>query len=31
MSVVGELQVRVQYGKQTEALKLIVVSGRGPS
>ena len=31
MSVVGELQVKVQYGKQTKALKLIVVSGSGPS
>ena len=31
MSVVGELQVKVQYGEQTENLKLIVVSGRGPS
>ena len=31
MSVVGELQVRVQYDKQTEALKLMVVSGREPS
>ena len=31
MSVVGELQVKVQYGEQTETLKLIVVSGRGPS
>ena len=31
MSVVGELQVKVQYGKQTEALKLIVVSDSGPS
>ena len=31
ISVVGELQVKVQYGKQTEALKLIVVSGSGPS
>ena len=28
MSVVGELQVKVQYGEQTENLKLIVVSGR---
>ena len=31
MSVVGELQIKVQYGEQTETLKLIVVSGRGPS
>ena len=30
MSVVGELQVKVQYGEQTETLKLIVISGRGP-
>ena len=31
MAVVGELQVKVQYGEQTENLNLIVVSGRGPS
>ena len=31
MAVVGELQVKVQYGKQTENLNLIAVSGRGPS
>ena len=31
MSVVGELQVAVQYGEQTETLKLIIVSGRAPS
>ena len=31
MAVVGELQVKVQYGEQTENLTLIVVSGRGSS
>ena len=31
MSVVGELQVKVQYGELTETLKVIAVSGRGPS
>jgi len=28
---VGELQVTVQFGEQTQNLKLIVVSGKGPS
>ena len=31
MKVVGELPVKVQYGKQTETLTLIVVSGSRPS
>ena len=31
ISIFGELQVKDQYGKQTEVLKLIVVSGSGPS
>ena len=31
MAIVGELQVKVQYGEKIENLNLIVISGRGPS
>ena len=31
MKVVGQLNVRVEYGTQTEKLVLIVVEGEGPS
>ena len=31
VSVVGELSVQVQYGEQTKQMKLLVVSGNGPS
>ena len=31
MQIVGQLNVRVQYGEQTAPLVLVVVAGNGPS